>query len=306
MKRLFVLKLWLFFGLIIYLLFPFNMLSQKETYIDYYFITGAKKGAIDTSAFMKAQEVSKQTIGILEKEIDPKSYILGPNDVFTISINASKSIQFDATISPEGKLLMPDIGVVDLKGKSLSDAYVLIKEKVNKVYKIQDIYILLKKIREFKVIVSGAVLKSNVVTATPVDRVSEVIERAGGLRHDASLRKIKIIRNDGREIINVDLVRFYMLSENASNPTVLGGDHIIIPTSNVEERIEIFGEVASPKKFEFIKGDSLSSLIKFAGGFLNSSFLDSLEIDRFVNNSSFVKKWFIDISPWRELMDSSN
>ena len=283
----------------------FFIINLNTTYsqIDNYFLSRAKKGEVDTLAVQTSQKVAKETVGLLEKEINPETYILGPNDEISILILTPKPVEHNLTISPVGRILIPSVGSVDLKGKSLAQAEVLIRERIKKIYKVDDISIDLKDIRKFKVIVSGEVSKPSIVAATAVDRVSEVIERCGGLTKDASMRKIKLLRAEDNKLVNVDLIRFFMLGDKSANPTVLGGDQIIIHPSNENQRLEIEGEVPSPGEFEFVEGDSLSTLFRFAHGLLNSSFLDSVEVVRFIGSSSDVERFFVNIENWKNIFD---
>ncbi|TAL70667.1 MAG: hypothetical protein EPN82_01720 [Bacteroidetes bacterium] len=287
-------------------LFLFSQEEEKEqNWLDNYFITGSRKKQYDTNAVQRAQELAKESAGLQEKEIDPQKYLLGPGDEFTIMVLGAKTIEVEATISPEGKLIIPEIGTVNLKGKTLAEADTLIKKHAARIFKNNEVYLALKKLRRFKVIVSGAVRKPGIVPATAVDRVSEVIEKAGGLKYNASIRKISLYRNEPSNCLKVDLLRFFMTDEKETNPTVNGGDHIVVPTSNIKESIGIYGEIGSEGDFEYVEGDSLSTLIKFGQGFLESSFLDSVEITRFRPNTSYIDRWTVNISSWRHIFDTT-
>jgi protein involved in polysaccharide export with SLBB domain len=275
----------------------FNLKSQLNNE----FITGASKFSIDTLAIQNSQNIIRENKGLLEKEIDPEKYILGPDDVIALSIiGGPKTKQYDLTISPEGRVIIPDVGVVDLKRKTLKEAEELITKKVSTILKYSDISILLKELKKFKISIGGLISKPITVPATSVDRVSEVIDKAGGLKFNSSLRKIKIIRNDGAEIINVDLLRFYNFGDKDKNPYLQGGDHIVIPASNENSVIEISGEVSFEGKFEFVEGDSLSTLIKFGLGFLNTSFLDSVEYISYNDERTNIIKKYVNLSSWKE------
>ncbi|MDA3843573.1 MAG: SLBB domain-containing protein [Candidatus Kapabacteria bacterium] len=274
--------------------------AQDENYIDNRFLTGAKKGEIDSLGGKTAKEIADETAGLMEREIDPAEYILGPNDILTVSVLSTKYKTSKCVVSPDGKMLIPEIGVVNLKGKTLADAEIIISKRAARIYKSYvEVFVVLKKLRMFKVTVSGAVSRPAIVPATAVDRVSEIIERAGGLQYDASIRSITLLRAATGENVPVDLVRFNYIGEKDANPTVLGGDHVIIPPSNDVNSIEIRGEVPSPGLFEFVEGDSLSTLIKFAHGFLASSFLDSVEVVRGMSTGGTSGRWFININSWR-------
>jgi len=269
-------------------------------------ISSAKPGSIDTVAMQQSQKIVSESGGLMEKEIIPEKYIVGPGDILSLSIVTSRTKDYDLVISPEGRIILPDAGIIDVKGKYLSEVEELIRLKMHEIYRTNNIYILIKELRKFKVIVSGAVKKTSIVGATAVDRVSEVIEKAGGLKPDGSLRKIQIHRNDDKEIINVDLLKFFKIGDENANPTVLGGDHIIIPPSSSTQVIAILGEVPSPGEFEFHEGDSLSTLVKFAQGFFNSSYLDSVEYVSLNDNTNGLSKQYLNLNLWQDKIYSGN
>lgn len=263
-------------------------------------------GAYDSLAIEGSKKSTGLSTGLLEKEINPKEYTLGPSDVIDILILTSRPMYFSVAISPQGRLLIPNVGMVDLKNKTLAEGEILIKQAIKRTYNLDDIYIDLKEIRNFKVSVVGNVLKTGSFPASAVARVSEIIENAGGLESEASWRKIKILREGFEDPIPVDLIRFFMLNDKNSNPFVNGGDQIIVPPKNKHHTIEIAGEVAFPGEFEYVEGDSLSTLIKFAIGYLESAFLDSVEIARFELKSDYAQSFFVDLSSWPEDLYSSN
>jgi protein involved in polysaccharide export with SLBB domain len=268
-------------------------------------LSGATKDAIDTIAVKNAQIRSTETAGLLEREIDPEKYILGPGDVFSILIVSSEIIQFDSEVSPEGNLLINGVGVVNLKNKNLKEAKNIIIEKINSRLRIANCEVTLKKLRNFKVTISGAIAKPLTVSATAADRVSEVIERAGGLQFESSERNIYIIRQNVNDKIKVDLLKYFLLGDDEANPKVLGGDLIIILPLNLKESIGISGEVYSPGEFEFSEGDSLSTLIKFGKGFLGSALLDSIEFVRFSEKGEDLISKNLNLTNWKDLLYSN-
>ncbi|HYF01975.1 MAG TPA: SLBB domain-containing protein [Patescibacteria group bacterium] len=257
-----------------------------------------RAGEYDTVGFKKAEEISKDAAGILETEIDPAQYILGPGDVLHVFVLTSITTELDAVVSPEGKLLLPNIGIVNLKNKSLAQADSIVRQRIEKVYKAREVAVSLKKLRTFKVSLLGAVRKPTMINATAADRISEVIDRAGGLLHNSSLRRIVVEREGATAAIEADLQKFYSLGDKSSNPTVLGGDRITIPYTFEKQTITVLGDVALPGVFEFKEGDRLSVALRFAQGFLPSSYLDSIEIVRFRANGVDIERIFFDASTW--------
>lgn len=282
-------------GLLITIIYTNQTYSQTK----YQFLTNANKKGIDTLAEETAMEVSKESDGLMESEVDPDTYIVGPNDNFIISIILVEPVELKTKISPDGSLFIKGVGIVNLKGKSLNEAYGIIKEKVSKRYNTSEINVTISKIRKFKVIVSGQVNKPISVVASAMDRVSEVIQKAGGMKLDAGIRTIKLLRDE--KLIMVDLAKFYLLGDKDANPYVLGGDMIIVNPIDLQNLIEISGDVAAEDAvFEYVNGDKLSTIIKLGQGFLKSAFLDSVEIARYDLNNNIVNRWFIDLTSWRD------
>ena len=286
------------------ILFVLLFLNYSIIYsqIDYSKITGISKLKLDTLALQNAMEVSKQTQTLLEKEIDPNLYKVGPGDEFEFSVFTTQPEVFPIKVSPEGKLRIPTVGLINVKDLNLDEVYKLAEEKIKKAYKTTEYGFMLSKPRQFKVIVSGSVAKSMSIPASPTDRASEVIERAGGLRFDASLRNISLIRGDS--VMQIDLLKFFLAGIKEANPFVEGGDQIIIPPSSERQKISIFGEVGYPGEFEFIPGDSLSTLIRFAQGFLASAQLDSVEFSRFKPEQKSLEIFFVDLSTWSNILNT--
>ncbi len=278
--------------------------------INYKSITGINKISNDRKEFdTVSKEISQQlaieSYGIIDKEINPEKYIVGAGDEFTIVfessvINKLNSGKIRIRVLPDGYLLIDGVGGIYIAGKNLTEAYKLINEKMGQVYK--NFSIALSDVRKFKVNISGAAIKSSVVPATATDRVSEIIERVGGLQDSASVRNIILIRAVTNERLKVDLLKFYLLADNESNPYVNGGDHIIVPFASEKQIISIQGDVPAPCEVEFLEGDSLSTLIRFGLGFFESALLDSVEYVQWTSSGLITN--ILDLSSWKNIITS--
>jgi protein involved in polysaccharide export with SLBB domain len=279
----------------------FLLLSQSTSRI----ITGASQNEIDTMAFDAMKELNEEKKNLLEKAIDPDKYILGPNDVFNISIiTAVENINFKPAVSPEGYLMLEGAGYVKIKDKTLSEAYLLIKEQLNKYYNTDNIFIVLDDIRKFKVYVTGALGKSMSVPATSTDRVSEIIDKAGGAKYNSSVRNIKLRR--ANQLIQVDLLKYYFMGDEDANPYVTGGDIIIVPLHDKYSEIGIYGEVLNPGEFEFVDGDMFSDLLSYGQGFTASAKKDEIIFKRFSDSRKELIERTIDLSDYKNFLEIRN
>ncbi|MDC1068590.1 SLBB domain-containing protein [Candidatus Kapabacteria bacterium] len=289
--------------LILVLILPQGIFSQNKFYQNKT-LTGAENYfEIDTLALKTARENSKESFGLIEKVIDPGSYIIGPGDGFIVMINSFEPVELKLEVDPVGEILIPSVGKVDVKNVTLDNAIELIEKKIKETYEGSEIYISLSKIKKFKVRVSGLVGKSQIVTATSMDRVSEAIDRCGGLEFNASVRNILLIREFKDTVYNVDLDEFYYLTKDESNPYLMGGDHIIVSKEKEELGILISGEIYSKEIIiEYSEGDSLSNLLRLSKGFTPFSKLDSVEYYKYDSDTFSYKKSYMNLTSWKGLM----
>jgi protein involved in polysaccharide export with SLBB domain len=54
------------------------------------------------------------TGNLLDRAVDPKNYIVGPGDVFFISIYGVSALPVSVEVLPEGVVSLPDVGEVAL------------------------------------------------------------------------------------------------------------------------------------------------------------------------------------------------
>jgi protein involved in polysaccharide export with SLBB domain len=248
----------------------------------------------------------KQTIeasGVLETEINPDEYIVGPNDEFQISIVSTQSVDLKVIVNPESSLLIPKIGMVQLRGKTLNESYKIIKQEVNKIFKTENIYVALTKVKKIKVTVAGLSTKPTIVQVSSADRVSEAIDKSGGYKYQSSLRNIKLIRNinNVQKEIDVDLIKYYNINDKNSNPLLQGGDYIVVYPTSKDYIVSSYGELHFPSLYELKENDSLSTLVKLSGGFTPMALLDSVEIVRYNEAGDNLTKYILDLTSWKNI-----
>lgn len=229
----------------------------------------------------------------LEGKIDPNTYVLGPGDGVYLNVYAMHALDQDLTVTPDGKLLIPRIGEAQVSGLTVTDAQNAITKLLAREYKMPDASLSMRRVRPLKVSVLGEVLQPGIQTGTALQRVSEVIDRCGGLLKTSSLRNIEIRSPTGAVRARADLMRYYAIGDLKSNPTIEGGDVIVVPT--VAHSITITGSVVQPQRMEFAEGDSLSTAIALARGLLPAAITDSIELARFgENDPSHAGRSYID------------
>jgi len=249
---------------------------------------------------------------ILDKAIDPNEYMVGPGDQMDMYIWGEFDHRYELKINPEGSILVPTVGLIDVSNRSLSHAREKISEHIKRRYDKVEVSIVLSDLRTFRVFISGEVLNPGSYPAWAVDRVSDVIDRSGGfadevpaaklreLRREvarlstiqSSRRSIQIRRRDGT-LIPVDLQRFFRTGDLEWNPYVRMGDIIHVPARKSD--VSIYGAVNLEGRYEFRGGDGLKTLIELAGGVREGALLREVEIFRFEEDGTTRRRITVDL-----------
>ena len=281
----------------------------------------------------KLKSPIQEEITPLESKIDPEQYMVGPGDLLKINIRGGMPEDHELRITPEQKLLIPEVGEIDLTGYTLAQARDEISKFLAKRYRNSEFSISLVGLREFRVFVTGAVNAPGSIIVNGNMRVAQAIREAGGFltvinvkqvtqeteietptRNDeiskksevkiadefiqkpASMRNLKLIRKDGTTI-PVDYLRFSQGGDPRDNPFLRDGDVIVVPHEQQKVgQIAIWGAVRMPGEFEYIEGDNLENLIIISQGFTADADLSKIEIVRFEEDHQTTKVIPIDLS----------
>jgi protein involved in polysaccharide export with SLBB domain len=215
---------------------------------------------------------------LLAGPIDAETYVVGPGDVFGLVIPGVLDGGVTLVVDAEGGLILPgSVGRVEIAGMSLADAREAVGQALAGIIRAREFALSLEEPRRFKVYVSGAVVTPGTYSADAVTRLSEVIERAGGLARRGSERQILIERADGSQV-TADLALFSALGSQAANPLLAGGDVVRVPVRTGE--IAVFGGVASPGVYELGVDETAGSALALAGGVVPGARLDQATLSR--------------------------
>jgi len=157
----------------------------------------------------------------LSRAVVPDQYILGPGDGLTINLWGEYEDLSEVRVTADGKISLPTLGDLKVKGLSLAQAESLIATEVKKYYRNVKSGLSLTLLRVFEVAVLGAVQLPGAYLATPVKRVSDVVSEAGGVLNGGSWRHIEV-RREGRVVTTADLTAFFRRGDESANPEAGG------------------------------------------------------------------------------------
>lgn len=214
----------------------------------------------------------------------PPNYRLGPGDEVIIDIWGTNQATIRDKVSPDGYISINDIGLVYLNGMTVSEASDYLRRELNKIYAGIDsenpssqIKVTLGNSRTIQVNVMGEVFQPGTYALSSFATVFHALYRAGGVSDIGSLRDIQVVRG-GKKVATVDVYDFIMKGKVADDIRLQEGDVIIVPP--YEALVSIEGNVKRPMKYEMKGNESVSTLLKYAGGFSGDAYTRSLRMIR--------------------------
>lgn len=199
----------------------------------------------------------------------PKSYVLGPDDELSILLTGINESTTNAKVSPEGTVKIPYAGLVYVNGLSIEQATTQIKSKMVKAYPAlasgqTKLVVNLGTVRSIRVTIIGNVTTPGTYTISSLSTLFNALYQSGGATYSGSLRKIELIRNN-KVIQIVDLYNFLQNGIQTDNVSLRDQDVIRIPIYTT--RVAIDGSVKRPGIYELKPAETISDVVKYAGGF---------------------------------------
>lgn len=212
----------------------------------------------------------------------PQNYRLGPGDEVVIDIWGTSEDHLRQTISPEGSIMISQIGPVYLNGLTINEANKHIKSAFSRKYAGMDdaetdIQVTLGQVRTIQVDILGEVATPGTYRMSPFSSVFHALYRAGGINDIGTLRNIQVLRN-GRKIAGVDIYEYLFNGKTNSNIRLQEGDVIIVPPYN--QLVSIDGNVKRPMYYEIKPDETIKDILDFAGGFTGDAYEGMVRLNR--------------------------
>lgn len=219
-----------------------------------------------------------------ENQATPENYRLGPGDEIIIDIWGENERSLREEISPEGNIMIEQVGPVYLNGLTIREANEKLRGVFSQIYAgvsgeepSSDVRVTLGRLRTIQVNVLGEVATPGTYRLSSFATVFHALYRAGGVTPIGGLRDIRVMRG-GQEVARVDVYDLLMNGKMSDDVRLEEGDVIIVPP--YEQLVEISGNVKRPMYYEMKPGESLGKLVEYAGGFTGDAYRDEVRLIR--------------------------
>ena len=123
----------------------------------------------------------------------------------------------------------------------------------------------------------GEVAVPGTYNISSFSNIFHALYRAGGIGKLGSLRSIQLMRN-GKKIADVDVYDFILKGKTMDAIRLQEGDVIIVPTYDM--LVNVQGNVKRPMFYEMKNGETVKTLIEYAGNFTSDAYTKNLRITR--------------------------
>lgn len=264
---------------------PFDSIRRADPYFD---LTPKQKKIFGFKLFHNRELNFSPSLNLPT----PQSYIIGSGDQLLIDVYGASQQSYDLTVTPEGKIFVPNLGPVQLGGSSIEAGTSRLKSALGRIFSGLNgsnpntfIQVRLGNIRSIKVSMVGELTKPGTYTLPSFATVFNGLYAAGGPNENGAFRNIQVYR-DSRLVTTVDIYEFLSKGEQSANITLQDNDVIIVPP--VQARVEIIGPVRREGLFEVKQDEFLDDLYIYTGGFTSLAFRDRVTVRRIENNQRKV------------------
>ena len=214
----------------------------------------------------------------------PVNYQLAAGDEVIIDVWGNNQATYRETISPDGSINIPNLGPIYLNGLTVKEAEKYLKKELNKIHSgiegenpTSEMKLSLGQIRTIQVNIMGEVAVPGTYNISSFSNIFHALYRAGGIGKLGSLRSIQLMRN-GKKIADVDVYDFILKGKTMDAVRLQEGDVIIVPTYDM--LVNVQGNVKRPMFYEMKNGETVKTLIEYAGNFTSDAYTKNLRITR--------------------------
>ena len=211
-----------------------------------------------------------------ENQATPENYRLGPGDEVIIDIWGENERSLREEISPEGNIMVEQVGPVYLNGLTIKEANAKLRGVFGQIYAgvsgdspASEVRVTLGRLRTIQVNVMGEVEMPGTYRLSSFATVFHALYQAGGVTDIGTLRNIRVLRS-GREVASVDIYKYLFHGDSKDDIRLEEGDIVLVPSYDL--LVEVTGCVKRPMRYEMEAGEPLSQLLAYAGGFTGDAY----------------------------------
>lgn len=211
----------------------------------------------------------------------PSQYTIGPGDVLEVVFYGKRSGRHQLDVNGEGKIHFPELGPMNVAGKSFAEVRGLIDAKVDENFVGVRVSVGMGELRAMQIFVTGDVFDPGSYTVSSLATLSNALLSSGGVKRIGSLRNIQLKRG-GKVYTEFDLYDLLLNGDISDDVRLQDGDVVHVPS--IGPTVAIGGEVTRPAIYELKEDMTVGRLVEMAGGTTPAADPEDVEISRMTDD----------------------
>jgi protein involved in polysaccharide export with SLBB domain len=193
----------------------------------------------------------------------PSDYVLQQGDELGISVWGSLEGQWSLRIDRAGRITLPRVGPVLVAGRSLLELPVLLRQRLDTVFKDYQLSAAVTDPSPVPVHITGFVDKPGDQVLPPLSTITSAIARSVGPASAGSLRRVRLLRDD-RSVVEFDLYQLLRTGSRRDDRLLQPGDVLHVEAAGAQ--VAVLGSVNRAAVLEILPGETVGDALRLAGG----------------------------------------
>lgn len=194
----------------------------------------------------------------------PGDYRINPGDQLVIGLTGSViASNLKLKVDQEGRIFIPKIGSVDVGGVRYDQLNSAISRQVARYYRGFGLSVAMGRLNGITIFVTGFASTPGSYVVNSVTTLSNALFAAGGPSAGGSFRSIQV-RRGNKVISDFDLYDLLLKGDRRGDIVLQNGDVVFV--APVGSQVAVIGSANQEAIFEAAPGDTLTDVIRYAGG----------------------------------------
>src|SRR5688500_606390 len=201
-----------------------------------------------------------------------ESYVLGPGDQLVLILTGDVELAHSLEVTREGFVVIPQVGQLHVANLTLGQLDALLATRLSRAFGTVGkgpgagtrYSVSVSRLHLNQVFVVGEATMPGSYQVSSAGTALSALYAAGGPSSNGSMRRIEV-RRSGRTVDAMDVYDYLLRGDASHDVRLRTGDIVFVPVHG--PRVRVVGEVARPGTYEVKEQESLTDVIKSAGGF---------------------------------------
>jgi len=162
-------------------------------------------------------------------EVVPTTYKIGVGDVLHITVWEEPQLTETAVVRPDGKISMPLVTEVDVKGLTPEAAQQMLTDRLIKFVHKPRVTVTVQEIHSRMVYITGEVQRPGAYPLMDMMNVVQLVARSGGLTDFAKKKNMYVLRGSTSARVNVNYEKVLKGQAPQQNVELMPGDTVVVP-----------------------------------------------------------------------------